>query len=88
MKIPGTIEAICKSIEHHDDWDVATSVDNFHFYILRAAQNVGRFEPFTADEARLNLYLAHRMAGKRLCDFAWRSFAASYTEFLTPHGCD
>jgi len=64
-----------ESVQFSDDWDVAESHEKLHFYILRAAQNVGRFEPFTEHENALNTYLARRMAGKRLCDFAWRMFA-------------
>jgi len=48
-----------------------------NFYILRAAQNVNRFEPFSEPETELNNYLTDRMAGKRLCDYAWRMFAQS-----------
>jgi len=57
-------------------WD-AESEDRLHFYILRAAQNVKRFEPFTDSEKALIHYLTQRMAGKRLCDYAWRMFAQS-----------
>lgn len=71
------VDAIRKSIESDDNWDVATCSDKLHFYILRAAQNVGRFEPFNDNETALNTYLAQRMAGKRLCDYAWRMLAAS-----------
>jgi hypothetical protein len=38
---------------------------------------VGRFAPFTEEESALNSYLASRMAGKRLCDYAWRMSAQS-----------
>lgn len=69
------MDAVRAAVESDNDWDVAESADKLHFYILRAAQNVERFEPFTADEVALNTYLADRMAGKRLCDYAWRMFA-------------
>ena len=72
-----SIDAIRKAIEADDDWDTAETDDKFLFYILRAAQNVDRFAPFTEEESKLNSYLASRMAGKRLCDFAWRMFAQS-----------
>jgi len=71
------VVAVCQAIECDSKWDRAESEAKLHFYILRAAQNVGRFEPFTKDEQALNAYLASRMAGKRLCDYAWRLLAAS-----------
>jgi len=71
------VSAIREAIEHDSDWDTAESNEQLHFYILRAAQNVGRFEPFTENEIELNIYLTRRMAGKRLCDYAWRMLAAS-----------
>lgn len=69
------MDAVRKAIEADSNWDIAESEEKLHFYILRAAQNVGRFEPFSEDEAALNSYLASRMSGKRLCDYAWRMFA-------------
>ena len=72
-----SVEAVLKAVEVDGDWDTADSADRLHFYILRAAQNVGRFQPYSADEAALNTYLAERMAGKRLCDYAWRMLAQS-----------
>ena len=72
-----SVESIIKAVEIDSDWDTAENVEKLHFYILRAAQNVGRFEPYNADEAALNTYLTKRMAGKRLCDYAWRIFAQS-----------
>lgn len=69
------VDAVRIAIEADSNWDVADSAEKLHFYILRAAQNVGRFEPFSDDELALNTYLAGRMAGKRLCDYAWRMFA-------------
>ena len=71
------VDAVRKAIECDCDWDTAQSEDKLHFYILRAAQNVRRFEPFTHEEVALNTYLASRMAGKRLCDYAWRMLAQS-----------
>lgn len=71
------VDAVRKAIEADSNWDVADSTEKLHFYILRAAQNVGRFEPFSEDELALNAYLESRMAGKRLCDYAWRMFAQS-----------
>ncbi len=71
------VDAVKKSIESDRDWDTAESEEKLHFYILRAAQNVNRFEPFSEPETELNSYLTERMAGKRLCDYAWRMFAQS-----------
>lgn len=71
------VEAVKKAVESDCDWDSAESQDKLHFYILRAAQNVNRFEPFSQSETELNKYLTERMAGKRLCDYAWRMFAQS-----------
>ena len=71
------VKAVRDSVEAEADWDVAESAEKLHFYIILAAQNVGRFEPYTADEIAMNAYLTDRMAGKRLCDYAWRILAAS-----------
>lgn len=71
------VDAVRKAVEGDCDWDVAESEEKLYFYILRAAQNLDRFEPFSEDEIALNTYLASRMAGKRLCDYAWRMFAQS-----------
>lgn len=70
-----SVEAVRKAVEIYSDWDTAESVDKLHVYILHAAQNMGRIQPYSADEVALNTYLADRMAGKRLCDYAWRIFA-------------
>ena len=72
-----SVDAVRKAVEANDGWDIAESEENLHFYILRAAQNVERFEPFSEDELALNTYLTSRMAGKRLCDYAWRVLAQS-----------
>ena len=71
------VDAVRKAIEVDSDWDIAESEEKLHFFILRAAQNVERFEPFSEDELALNDYLINRMAGKRLCDYAWRLLAQS-----------
>ena len=64
-----------KAVEADRGWDRSQCEEKLHFHITRAAQNVGRFEPFSEEELALNVYLANRMAGKRLCDYAWRMFA-------------
>lgn len=71
------VDAVRKAIECDSDWDYAESEEKLHFYILRAAQNVERFAPFHEEETALNTYLTSRMAGKRLCDYAWRMLAQS-----------
>jgi hypothetical protein len=65
------VDAVRKAIEIDTDWDIAENRAKLHFYILRTAQNAGRFESFTPDEVALNLFLADRVAGKRLCDYAF-----------------
>lgn len=76
------VYAIRDSIDDGGPWDKANSEIKLHFNILRAAQNVGRFEPFSEAEKALNAYLRQRMAGLKLCDFAWRTLAASDFNFL------
>lgn len=71
------VDAVRKAIELDRDWDRAENEEKLHFYILRAAQNVDRFEPFSEIELALNRYLSSRMAGKRLCDYAWRMLSQS-----------
>ena len=71
------VDAVISAVEPDSDWDIASNEEKFLFYILRAAQNVDRFAPFTEEESALNHYLASRMAGKRLCDFSWRMFSQS-----------
>lgn len=76
------VDAIRATINVGTPWDKANSDIILRFNILKAAQNVGRFEPFSKAEQALNSYLEQRMAGKRLCDFAWRTLAASDLNFL------
>ena len=76
------VDAICNAIDNETSWDEANSDFKLHFNILRAAQTVGRFEPFTEAERALIAYLENRMAGRKLCDFAWRTLAASDLNFL------
>lgn len=71
------VDAVRKAVEADCDWDTAENEIMLDFYILRAAQNVDRFQPFSDAEQALNDYLKSRMAGKRLCDYAWRMFAQS-----------
>ena len=74
------VDAVRKAVEVEPNWDRAENEAKLHFYITRAAQNVERFEPFSKEEAALNNYLENRMAGKRLCDYAWRMLAQSETK--------
>lgn len=69
------IDAVIASVVTQDDWDVATSPDAAYLYQLRAAQNMGFFEPFSPEQTALNDYLAARHAGLKLCDYAWRLYA-------------
>ncbi len=75
--VNAAVEAVRLTVEAESAWDVAENNEKLHFNILRAGQSVGRFEPYTENETALIAYLTDRMAGKRLCDFAWRSLAAS-----------
>ena len=72
------VQAIQESVDIVKDWDVANSDIKLHFNILKASQNVGRFEPFTEAEKALNRFLKQKMAGPKLCDYAWRTLAASH----------
>lgn len=74
------VDAVRKAVEADCDWDTSDGLEELHFHILRAAQAVDRFEPFTAEERALNTYLISRMAGKRLCDYAWRMFSQRLKE--------
>jgi len=69
--------AVIRTIESSYDWDTARSEKEVFLYQLRAAHNVGVFEPFTAEQTSLNLYLQHRQAGRKTCDYAWRMLAQS-----------
>ncbi len=71
------VGAVIASVEASGDWDIASSAPNAYLYQLLATQNIGIFEPFSAEQTALNDYLAKRRAGKRLCDYAWRLFAQS-----------
>lgn len=69
--------AVIRTIESSDNWDIAKSEREVFLYQLSAAQKVGVFEPFTAEQKSLNLYLQHRQAGRKTCDYAWRMLAQS-----------
>ncbi len=71
------VNAVIAAINNDTNWDIAESAEKMHFYQLRAAHNVGIFEPFTESQQYLMDYLTNRLAGKRLCDYAWRAFAQS-----------
>lgn len=71
------VRAIIHSVENDKNWDMAESNEKLYFYQLRAAGNVGVFEPFKEDQIALMDYLSRRRAGKRLCDYAWRAYAQS-----------
>ena len=71
------IDAIIRSINAGDPWEKATTSEACHMYQIRAAMNMDIFEPFSDEQQALNAYLSHRIAGLRLCDYAWRLFAQS-----------
>jgi len=68
---------VIRSIEASELWDKSKSEKELHLYQVKAAINVGVFEPLTAEQQSLNCYLRHRQAGRRLCDYAWRLLAQS-----------
>jgi len=68
---------IIRSIEASDQWDQCKNETDLYLYQVKAAINVGVFEPLTAEQQSLNCYLRHRKAGRRLCDYAWRLLAQS-----------
>jgi len=73
------IDAVIASAEQTQDWDRAATASECYLYQLSSAMNLNIFEPFTEEQAALNAYLAAHMAGKRLCDYAWRLYAQSVT---------
>jgi len=75
------LDAVIQSIEvcppSGEGWDAAQLPSQTFLYILRAAHNVKAFQPFTQEQKALNTYLMERLAGRRLCDYAWRLLAQS-----------
>lgn len=75
------LEAAIQSIEVRlpsgKQWEAAQSPAQTLLYILRSADNVGVSQPFTTEQNELNAYLTERLAGRRLCDYAWRVLAQS-----------
>lgn len=71
------VNAVISSIEDGTNWDVAESPEKLYFYQIRAAQNMDIFEPYSEEQTTLMTYLTDRMAGRRLCDYAWRIYAQS-----------
>jgi len=71
------VEAIIASIEVSKTWEAARSLEAAYMYQIRAAQNMGIFQPFSDEQNALNDYLTSRQAGLRLCDYAWRLFVQS-----------
>lgn len=71
------VQAVITSVEQTSGWDVASSANNTYLYQLMATQNIGVFEPLTAEQTALSDWLSAKRAGKRLCDYAWRLFAQS-----------
>lgn len=69
--------AVIRTIESSEGWDSAKSENEVFLYQLKAAHNVGVFEPFTAEQTSLSLYLQNRLAGRKTCDYAWRMLVES-----------
>ena len=78
------IDAIIRSINVGDPWEKATTSEACHMYRIRAAMNMDIFEPFSDEQQALNAYLSHRIAGLRLCDYAWRLFVHPCHSFVEP----
>jgi|GEM_PF-1090057 len=76
------LEAVIRSIElggsSSADWEAAQTPSQTFLYILRSAHNVNAFQPFTEEQKALNTYLMERLAGRRLCEYAWRLLAQSH----------
>jgi len=73
------IDAVITSVEQTLDWGEAGTASECHLYQVRSAMNLNIFEPFTEEQTALHKYLSARLAGKRLCDYAWRLYAQSVT---------
>jgi len=71
------VDAIIASIEVSETWEAAHSPEAAYMYQIRAAQNMGIYQPFSNEQLALNDYLTSRKAGLRLCDYAWRLFVQS-----------
>jgi len=71
------VDSVIASIEATHSWDIAQTTEAAYMYQLRAAQNINIYPPFSDEHQLLNCYLMARMAGLRLCDYAWRLFAQS-----------
>ncbi len=68
---------VLKSVNALAEWEKADTPSQTFLYQLKAAQNVGIFQPFTAEQHALNAYLTKHRAGQRLCEYAWRTYAQS-----------
>ncbi len=80
-RVQSRLEAVIRSIElgssSSADWEAAQNPSQTFLYILRSAHNVSAFQPFTEEQKALNTYLMERLAGRRLCEYAWRLLAQS-----------
>jgi hypothetical protein len=70
-RLIATIDAI-ETVTH---WDRADTPTQNFLYQLKAAQSLEIFQPFSPEEQALSDYLSARMAGRRLCEYAWRTYA-------------
>ena len=75
--LEGVIQSIELGADSQREWESAQVSSQTFLYILRSAHNVGVSQPFTEDQKALNTYLMERLAGRRLCDYAWRLLAQS-----------
>jgi len=73
------VDAVILCIIQYDDWNITATQGETYLYQLRATLNLDIFEPFTPEQKSLCDYLSARKASKKLCDYAWRSYAQSVT---------
>lgn len=77
VKRPSRVRTTIDAIENAGEWDKAdTPIQNF-LYQLKAAQSLEIYQPFTPEQQALSDYLSARLAGQRLCEYAWRTYAQS-----------
>lgn len=75
--LEGVIQSIELGANSQSEWESAQVPSQTLLYILRSAHNVGVYQPFTEEQKALNAYLMERLAGRRLCDYAWRLLVQS-----------
>lgn len=59
----------------------AISLNESHFYLVRAAINQGYREPFSPELTQMNEYLARRLTGQKLAEAAWKIFRSYHRAY-------